>query len=435
MDEALRKILTIRRNLAELQAHGLPLHAAQSIMRTQVHGQTQHIQAAKLIPTAKALWYDTQIRHMWDDLFGVAHTDLAWTRANLPQQGGGCTLGAIGIGSRTGSAFLAGLSRCVDYVCRHCHCDGPDQLFESAANLKQCKLSAVAALRNELGPHEKVPWEYVRSQPFKQREVNTKVNGAIRKALLARMSSEATTAFRSAGGTGAGAFLQVPKDPDLMLDDNSFRIAYARRLGGGLCPTSATQKCRHNGTRGPCGSDIDLDGRHCRICPIGGFVVGRHDRCLRWLASWLNEGRTTGPALVEQLVPEENGRMDIVFQHGGHTWWVDLAVVSAVSSNPKACAARAQADGAAARAEEGQKRTRYHGRAYPFVIEALGRPGQQTKTFIRRFVQDCADDFNTSTAEAWCALSCILQSSNALAELTCYGNQNLEQGACQLFVP
>ena len=127
--------------------------------------------------------------------------------------------------------------------------------------------------------------------------------------------------------------------------------------------------------------------------------------------------------------------MDIIFQHGGLSWWVDLAIRSAVSSNARTCAARAQADGVAARDEEGQKRKRYHGRAYPFVVESLGRPGQQAKAFIRRFALECADDYSTSVAEAWCSLSCVLQGGNALAELTCYGSAGLNQGLCEVFVP
>ena len=84
-------------------------------MRTQVLGQTQHIQAAKLIPPGKAEWFDKQLRHMWDALMRAPHSDNAWPRANLPGQSGGCSLGAIGVGSRVASASLAGLSRCVDF--------------------------------------------------------------------------------------------------------------------------------------------------------------------------------------------------------------------------------------------------------------------------------------------------------------------------------
>ena len=147
------------------------------------------------------------------------------------------------------------------------------------------------------------------------------------------------------------------------------------------------------------------------------------------------KGARLAPHLWSSLPRRKNGRLDITFQHGGRAWWVDLAITSAVSTNARTCAARAQADGAAARDEEGQKRSRYHGRAYPFVVESLGRPGQQAKAFIRRFAQDCADDCSTSVAEAWCGLSCVLQASNAQAELSCYGTAGLEQGRCELFVP
>ena len=49
---------------------------------------------------------------------------------------------------------------------------------------------------------------------------------------------------------------------------------------------------------------------------------------------------------------------------------------------------RAKLDGAAARHEEGAKRSRYRGLATPFVIEAHGRLGDFARSVISRFSRD-----------------------------------------------
>ena len=96
---------------------------------------------------------------------------------------------------------------------------------------------------------------------------------------------------------------------------------------------------------------------------------------MRWLARWLAEGRTGTPLQIEQVLPSENGRLDVTFVQDGKPWWVDVAATSAASSCPRTLAARAKNNGRAARDEEGVKRSRYRGLAHPFVLEAHGRPG------------------------------------------------------------
>ena len=127
--------------------------------------------------------------------------------------------------------------------------------------------------------------------------------------------------------------------------------------------------------------------------------------------------------------------MDIMFQHNVKMWWVDVAVTHAASSCLRTCRSRAQADGVAARDEERRERSRYHNRAYPFVLESLGRPGQCAKNFIRHFCVDGGEGASTSADSAWRALSTVLQSGNAQAELTAYGAGAFDSGKCFLFIP
>ena len=139
--------------------------------------------------------------------------------------------------------------------------------------------------------------------------------------------------------------------------------------------------------------------------------------------------------MIEQVAPDETGRLDIMFQHDGRMWWIDVAITHAASTCTTTCRARAHTDGKAARDEEQHKRTRYHNRATPFVLESLGRPGQSAVTFIRRFATDATDGASCSTDSAWRELSSVLQAGNAQAELSAYGPGAIEAGLATLFMP
>ena len=135
------------------------------------------------------------------------------------------------------------------------------------------------------------------------------------------------------------------------------------------------------------------------------------------------------------MLPEEAGRLDLVFQDAGTTVWVDVAVTSAVTSNERTLQARARSDGAAARAEESVKRSRYHSRATPFVLEADGRPGGSAKSFIRRYAQTASEEHSTSAAHAWICLSSVLQSGNADIELQAWGPGAISSGKVTYWIP
>ena len=108
-----------------------------------------------------------------------------------------------------------------------------------------------------------------------------------------------------------------------------------------------------------------------------GHFIRRHDRVVRWLAGWI-EDRIGSQVLVEPAIAaegEEEDRLDLTLESGGGRLWLDVAVVNVLTINVAERLRRAKLDGAAARHEEGAKKSRYRGLATPFVIEAHGRPG------------------------------------------------------------
>ena len=138
---------------------------------------------------------------------------------------------------------------------------------------------------------------------------------------------------------------------------------------------------------------------------------------------------------VEQVLPEESGRLDVVFQESGATVWVDVAVTAATTTCARMLHARAYGDGRVARAEESVKRTRYHSRATPVVFEADGRPGTSARAFVRRFSQTADDGYSTSVSHAWACLSSILQRGNADIEIAAWGPQAVSDGRVVLWSP
>ena len=103
---------------------------------------------------------------------------------------------------------------------------------------------------------------------------------------------------------------------------------------------------------------------------------------------------------LEQVLPEETGHLDIVFQDAGSTVWLDFAITSSISTCTRTVQTNARKDGAAARAGEGVKRSRYHSRALPFVLEAGGRPGSAALDFTRRCAQTASEGLSTMLGPA-----------------------------------
>ena len=123
--------------------------------------------------------------------------------------------------------------------------------------------------------------------------------------------------------------------------------------------------------------------------------------------------------LVEQAIAaegEEEDRLDLTLESGGDRLWLDVAVVNVMTINAAGRPRRAKLAGAAARREEGAKRSRYRGLATPFVIEAHGRPGDFARSIIGRFARDSEQGNSMDVAKAWQSLSAIVQSESAALE-------------------
>jgi hypothetical protein len=237
--------------------------------------------------------------------------------------------------------------------------------------------------------------------------------------------------LRSAGGAGAGGFLMPFETPGDLFEDAQFRVACRLRLQvarpGALHVAKLSPHCKHraksDGTM--CGEVLDNAGLHPLTCKCGGLITGRHDGARDWLAGLVGKslGREAAAA-CEQYVPRwdrtkadgsvERARLDVVYLHGGRRVFVDLAFVTARSRNGAAMRSQAARDGAAAEREEDDKRRRYPGPDLrPFVVESLGRMGEDASALLRDLAPTDPVERSAFMARARRELYVLLQKANA----------------------
>ena len=273
-------------------------------------------------------------------------------------------------------------------------------------------------------------------------------NKATKQRLLRELGEEDRVDMRSCGGTG-GAFLLPPRAAAHHMADVHFLVALRRRLCvddpacldrvEGLAsvvqsvvtnvaagPEEVQQTCRHRRAEDGhlCGAPLDARGHHAGTCEIGGGVVHRHDGVRDWLAAWIAE-QSGQVVSTEQYVPrwelvEEDGnivraRLDVVFQDNqARTVYADVAIVAASTVCLPTRRARAARNGeAAAKAEDGM-RLRYPGpNLMPFVVELLGRPGQDAISLLRSFAPTDPGERSEVLGKAWQTLSVLIQTAHA----------------------
>ena len=79
---------------------------------------------------------------------------------------------------------------------------------------------------------------------------------------------------------------------------------------------------------------MDAHGHHAAVCSKGGHPIRRHNRVARWLARWLEDGRSDSTVALEQKIAQADGRMDVVVGLGDSQVWIDVAIVAATSECP-----------------------------------------------------------------------------------------------------
>ena len=415
------RITTYAHRFRELEDSGLSIQLAQSLLRFATVGGPQHILMCKLVTPEQAAAFDAAVRGAWQLVLGLEMTDDNWERATYPLKRGGLAMGTVE--TRASAAYMSALSRTMPEVLRRTGCDGVEALRRGAPALDRSVTDAAADLQARGVPTEKIFADGNGTAPPTQKDIVAAVNDKRYEDRLASLDDDGRGQLRSASGSGSAAFLLMPTQQDHRIEDPLFRVAVVRRLGGRVAPKAdqdAQPHCALVAADGTvCGHPLDQGGIHVNQCKKGGHVIRRHDLVVRWLAAWI-EDRIGSQVLVEQTAATEGegeDRLDLTLESGGKRLWLDVAIVNVMTINAGERLRRAKLDGAAARHEEGAKRSRYRGLATPFVIEAHGRPGNFARSVIGRFARDSELGSSTDVALAWQSLSAIVQSGSAALEL------------------
>lgn len=420
------KLQALAARLRQLQDHGLSVQLAQSLLRYAAVGSPQHILMCKAITPDQAARHDESVREAWQTVLGLEMTDDTWERATYPLKMGGLAPGTVG--GRASAAYLTALSRTMPEVLKRTGCDSVEGLRQAVPSVDQGIKVASDDLTARGVSADGLPFTRgVGTVPPRQKDIMTAINAKRYEDRLETLDHAGRGQLRSASGPGAAAFLQMPTQQEHRIEDPLFRVAVVRRLGGRVAlraGVAAAGHCSLVGRDGAvCGHPLDRDGLHVNQCKKGGHVIRRHDRVVKWLSEWIGD-RVETEVLLEQAVPtdgEEEGRLDLTLESGGRRLWLDVAVVNVATANVAERLRRAKMDGAAARHEEGSKRSKYRGLATPFVVEAHGRPGDVARSILGRFAVDQGRGVSADVAEAWQSLSAIVQAESAALELRSCG--------------
>ena len=436
--EAVEKVKQFATTLVDLQASGLPIQTSQALFRHVAHGAVQHIVATVPLSTAEVVAYDAELRRCWERILQLKLSDVAWAKSQLPLRDGGLASGAVHVGlPRAAAAFSAMCSRVLPFVASQRGMESVTELLDADDYLSSQIYKSVGQLEEAGLNSSTIPWSNGDvPRPFRQGKLVRRLAVKAREMFINNMDDLAAARWRSCSGAGSSGFLLAPLTGMPTVENTFFRIALAKRFGGGIqagnragpCPC-----CCHIGRNGPCTEALDPAGIHPELCMRGGYVVRSHNRLVRWLADWLRDSRAESDVALERKIVAPDGRMDVVVGHGNEQDWIDVAIVSPSSSCSRSLKGRARKDGDAARAEEGVKRRRYGTRVSPFVIEAGGRPGASARSILMRHaLPDCSDDVSC----AWRAISNLVQADRSLALLTAWGGHSaLESGLARIFIP
>ena len=297
-------------------------------------------------------------------------------------------------------------------------------------------------LRKSGGSLQPVDWVALLAEPKAKLQTfwSAKLQEQRAKALHSSLGQDDQVDLRSAGGPGAGGFLEAPvlfeDSVPKPMPDKHFQVSLADRLRLPVCPLGAT--CQHRRRDGTlCGAPLDSRGRHAIKCEVGPTREARHDGIRDFTAEF--HPKASGyVAVTEQRVTAwdrvnprtgvlEEARLDVATRDAasGHKIFVDACATCAQSGYEPSQRARARKDGVAAAAAVRGKRCRYPpsgGELVPLVFEAGGRPADETVAFVRSWASE-ADEAERARIirYAWQQYSNVLQSGNAEMILSAVG--------------
>jgi len=427
--------------VVELRGAGLSTWASFLLLQTFSHGHVNHLLRANYEGSGWAKQFDDTLVGGLEHLVGQGLDEERRSLCFLRLADGG-----LGFGSAELSAEAALLGSWALSLKDVADCVGATSWegFRSrcaplAAGIQEAEAKL---LRDAGGKIQPVDWVALLGEPRAklQRFWYARQQECRKEALLGRLGSDDKVDVRSAGGPGAGGFLEppVPFEDEVpkLLPEAHFTLMLKDRLLLPLCPAGAT--CQHRGQNGVlCGEVLDRRGKHCLKCEVGVTRTARHNGVRDYTAEF--HPKVSGyVAVKEQRVSAwdrvnprtgllEEARLDVATRDAanGRKIFVDAMVTCAHSGYEPRQRARAGRDGVAAADGVRGKRHRYPpagGELVPLIFEAGGRPAEETVAFVRSWAVGL-DEAERSMVirHAWQQYSRVLQSGNAEMLLSAIG--------------
>ena len=398
------------RSLTSLRAHGLSLQHALVLHRIFTTGAITHLLRSGVVSEDECSQWDRAVQAVWEAELGRTLSPDQSAQLFLPIKLGGCGLQSAT--KRRLAAFLGSWELCFAGVCAAL---GSPAAAAFRASCPRAAAAISAAAGAVESPAYRFDWAQLFGTPRQKRQRALSVDAAAAQLrnLLAIVPADDQVDIRSAGGSGAGAFLLPPELPDHKMSDDYLAAAIRRRLrltrAACACVPGSPSHCKHRTKEGAiCGEPLDARDFHAATCNVGGGVDFGHNALRDWLAGWIEEvtGRRAPteeyvtawdrPKVPAETDPEtglpkiEHARLDVSFIDGtGRRAYVDVAVTSAGTTRAAERAKRAATDGAAADDMVRTKRSRYPPHKnpgcsmVPFVVEALGRLSPDAEDLLR----------------------------------------------------
>ena len=428
-----RRLQSITANLVDLVNNGgLSKHVATSLLRSYVMSASQHVLRNNFATKQQAAEFDRKVLDSFTQLLGKQVDNSS--PCHLPTKNGGVniTIAEDRCHIAIWTAWLSSLPA----VMRVLAVRNIDEFIDKCPNIGeqlsvvQKSVSDSTGLRT-LGLQ---PLAISLRNIVPQKKLAERAHNLEFKNMLEASTPPLRAVLRSAAAPSAASFLDVPRDPTYLIPDDRFVTAFFRRLfapwpGCAATPIVALM-CPNKTRQGVvCSAQLDQWGIHSTICQAGGGVVQRHDDVVRALAALIYKITSCKISLEKRShtldrqvngVTQE-GQMDIIVADlRGAVTYIDVALVSPVVQDPARITAAANRNAYAAKRMEAIKRARYPGvNLIPFVIELGGRPGPSARKLITDLFEHETQDRESSIAQAWTMLSCVLQNSIARQIMVC----------------
>ena len=432
---------TPARTEPELRGAGLSAKAAFLILQSFSQGQVTHLLRANHEASGWSKQFDEVLVSGVELLVGSSLDDGQRRQVFLRLADGGLGFGSCELACE--AAFLASWALTLKDVAE---CLGVSS-WESFRNTCQPVAESIDRAEARLlacggGDIKAVGWVSLLSEPSSKLQGfwSSKLRQRLKDALLRDLSPDDQVDLRSAGGPGAGGFLEAPvlwEDvvPKTM-PEKHFLTMLRDRLRLDVCPPGAF--CKHRAQNGTvCGVPLDGRGKHCLKCDIGPTRVARHDG-MRDVTAELHPKITGYVACKEQRVTAwdrhnprtgllEEARLDVATRDAasGRKIFLDTCVTCAHCGFEPRQRARAKKDGVAAADAVRGKRRRYPpegGELVPLIFEAGGRPAEETVAYVRSLGLELDSAERTQVMRlAWQQYSNVLQAGNAEMILSAVG--------------